>query len=82
MLEPGSIVLVADIEKKMVGCALIQAMAGCPSLLLYDLGFDTATWQVSPEAGQRKIAGTIEEWKKYAAICNAAHARKQEPVKR
>lgn len=81
MLEPGNIVLVADIEQKMVGCALIQAMAGCPSLLLYDLGFDTATWQTTPQRGQRKVSGTIAEWKKYAEICNAAHARKPEPAK-
>ena len=69
------ITLIADPTKKQVGCVLLQAMAACPSLLLYDLGFDSQTWAVSPETTQRRITGTREEWKRFAAICNVAHAK-------
>ena len=56
------ITLLFDIEQKRPGCAILQALAGCSSQDLWDVGFDSKDWILSPTPSMRKITGTKEEW--------------------
>ena len=69
------ITLIADMTNYRVGCVLIQAVAGCRSDLLYDLGFDTNTWDLSPTPTQSRITGTREQWLRFAELCNQTHLK-------
>lgn len=70
-------VLMFDIDKKAVGCVLLQAALGCDQHLLHRFGFDTSCWLTSPTPGLRRIAGTEAEWRRAAEIANAAWAGKR-----
>lgn len=71
----AEITLIADPARRKVGCVLLQAMAGCDYSLLYDLGFETQTWDTSPRPTQRRVSGTREEWEKFAKMCNEEERR-------
>lgn len=67
-LATDRIVLLYDVELRRPGCALLQAVAGCESGALYLAGFDGADWLTYPTPGMRRIQGTIEEWRRAAAM--------------
>lgn len=67
------ITLIADPDNYRVGCVLLQAVYGCPSDVLYELGFNTNTWDTAPTSTQQRITGTREEWKQFAKMCNEKH---------
>jgi hypothetical protein len=58
----NEITLIFDVKLKRPGCALIQALGGCPSHPLYDF-WDTKDWLLSPTPDMRRVTGTVEEWR-------------------
>lgn len=59
------ITLLFDVKQKRPGCALLQALAGCNSHDLWNVGFDTDDWLLAPTPDMCRIRGTKEEWKRF-----------------
>lgn len=76
-MSQDEIILLANVEEFRVGCVLLQAVAGCNRHLVYDLGFEVSTWQVSPSDKLRRVSGTRAEWEQFAKLCNDRHQRKR-----
>ena len=65
--------LLVDLKTFQVGCAIMQAARGCqagqsPAFQL----FDTCHWFLSPTENMQVIAGTLDEFKKFRAMCEKA----------
>lgn len=61
------VALLYDPVRKMPGCVLLQALAGCSSSDLQRLLPD-AEWLTAPTPDMRRIFGTEDEWKRVHAL--------------
>lgn len=61
----GKIVLVVDVDLRRPACVLLQAGLGGDSHRVSQL-FHSDTWLLSPTPGMRRVAGTPEQWQRFA----------------
>jgi hypothetical protein len=76
MPEEKKIRLVYDLDLKRPACALLQAAMGGDSHALYEVGFTSEDWLISPTPGMRLIAGTLDEWHRAVEITHRNKEKK------
>lgn len=61
--------LLVDLERKQVGCVLLQAVYGGDSHTPAYHAFNHDVWFVAPTPNMRMIRGTLKEFQLFAKMC-------------
>lgn len=76
MMEEQRVPLLVDLERRQVGCALLQAgCGGSPQSAAFRL-FSSEDWFIAPTDGMKLINGTMKEFEMYARMCQQARKNK------